>query len=87
MPSVISVVVAPPVALLAWIGRQGVWALAVIVLIGVVCPPLGTVLKPYVSEAIFILLCISFMRVDGAALRGYLRRPGLIVTATLWLVV
>ncbi|MBR1220813.1 Na+-dependent transporter [Bradyrhizobium sp. U87765 SZCCT0131] len=84
MPSVISVVVAPPVALLAWIGRQGVWALAVIVLIGVVCPPLGTVLKPYVSEAIFILLCISFMRVDGAALRGYLRRPGLIVTATLW---
>lgn len=84
MLSVVSAVVAPPVALLAWIGRQGVWALAVMVVIGVVCPPLGTVLKPYVSEAIFILLCISFMRVDGAALRGYLRRPGLIVTATLW---
>ncbi|MGO4712420.1 Na+-dependent transporter [Bradyrhizobium sp. 2TAF24] len=84
MPSAVSAVVALPVALLAWIGRQGVWGLAAIVVIGVVCPPLGTMMKPYVSEAIFILLCISFMRVDGAALRGYLRRPGLIAAATAW---
>jgi hypothetical protein len=41
-------------------------------------------LKPFVTEAIFLLLCISFMRVDIAALRDHLRRPGIVVAATAW---
>ena len=41
-------------------------------------------LKPYVAEAIFLLLCASFLRVDLALLRGYLRRPGLVLAATAW---
>jgi hypothetical protein len=32
-------------------------------------PPLGALLRPFVTEAIFLLLVISFMRVDLAALR------------------
>lgn len=73
-----------PVAALAWLGRQGTRAIAALVVIGVAVPPLGEALKPYVAEAVFVLLCISFVRVDLAALRGYLRRPGLVIAATVW---
>jgi len=47
-------------------------------------PPLGELLKPFVTEAIFVLLCISFMRVDVTALHKYLRQPGIILAATAW---
>lgn len=72
------------VAALAWLGRQGTRAIAALVFIGIAIPPLGTVLKPYVTEAVFVLLCISFMRVDVAAMRGYLSRPVLVIVATVW---
>lgn len=75
---------AAPVALLAWIGRQGTRAIAVLVFIGLAVPPLGALLKPYVTAAVFVLLCISFMRVDPEAMRGYLKRPGLVAAATAW---
>lgn len=77
-------VVAIPVRALAWLGRQGTRAIAALVLFGIAAPPLGEMLKPYVAEAIFLLLCISFMRVDLAALRDHLRRPGIAVAATAW---
>ncbi len=73
-----------PVAALAWLGRQGTRAIAALVFIGIAIPPLGAVLKPYVTEAVFVLLCISFMRVDMAAMRGYLAKPALVIGATLW---
>jgi hypothetical protein len=69
---------------LAWLGRQGTRALAAIVFIGISVPPLGVLLKPYVTEAIFLLLCISFMRVDAAALRVHMKRPGIVLAATAW---
>lgn len=72
------------VAALAWLGRQGTRAIAALVFIGIAIPPLGAVLKPYVTEAVFVLLCISFMRVDVAAMRGYLSRPALVIAATMW---
>ncbi|TXJ16296.1 MAG: Na+-dependent transporter [Afipia sp.] len=75
---------APLVATLAWLGRQGTRAIAALVFIGIAIPPLGAVLKPYVTEAVFVLLCISFMRVDVAAMRGYLSRPALVIVATVW---
>ena len=43
------------------------------------CRRLGELLKPFVTEAIFLLLCISFMRVDIGALRDHLRRPGIVL--------
>jgi BASS family bile acid:Na+ symporter len=73
-----------PVRALAWLGRQGTRAIAALVVFGIAAPPLGEVLKPYVAEAIFLLLCISFMRVDLAALRDHLRRPGIVLAATAW---
>jgi predicted Na+-dependent transporter len=71
-------------AALAWLGRQGTRAIAAIVLIGIAAPPLGALLKPFVTEAIFLLLCIAFLRVDLPALRGHIERPGLVLAATAW---
>jgi len=73
-----------PVAALVWLGGQGTRALAALVVIGIAVPPLGALFRPHVTEAVFVLLCISFTRVDAAALRGYLRRPALVIVATLW---
>lgn len=84
MPTTMQHLFAMPVGALAWLGRQGARAIAALVFIGIAVPPLGVLLKPYVTEAIFLLLCISFMRVDVAAMRGYLARPALVIAATLW---
>jgi hypothetical protein len=73
-----------PVAALSWLGRQGTRAVAALVFIGIAVPPLGALLKPYVTPAIFLLLCVSFMRVDIAALRLHMRRPGIVLAATAW---
>jgi hypothetical protein len=73
-----------PAIALAWLGRQGTRAIAALVFIGLALPPLDALLKPFVTEAIFVLLCIAFLRVDMVALRGYLGRPFIVATATLW---
>jgi hypothetical protein len=73
-----------PVNGLAWLGGQGTRAVAALVFIGIAVPPVGEILRPFVTEAIFLLLCISFMRVDGSLLRDQLRRPGIVLAATLW---
>lgn len=74
----------PPLRLLGWIGRQGARAVAGLVVVGIALPPLGTLLRPHVTEAVFLLLVISFARVDPVALRRHLRRPGLVLAATAW---
>jgi predicted Na+-dependent transporter len=84
MTSILQQSLALPVRALAWLGAQGTRAVAALVFIGIAVPPLGELLKPYVTEAIFLLLCISFMRVDTGALRDHLRRPGLVIAATAW---
>jgi hypothetical protein len=73
-----------PLQALKWLGGQGTRAIAALVFIGIAVPPLGQLLKPFVTEAIFALLCISFMRVDVGTMRNHLRRPGIIVAATAW---
>lgn len=72
------------VAALAWLGRQRTRAVAALVFLGIALPPLGALLKPYITEAVFLLLTLAFLRVDMADLRGYLRRPGLALAATAW---
>src|SRR5262249_298288 len=84
MLAIVTTALALPVRVLSWIGGQGARAIAALVFIGVAVPPLGEILKPYVATAIFLLLCISFMRVDLGVLRGYLRRPALVIAATMW---
>ena len=73
-----------PLAALSWLGRQGTRAIAALVFIGIAVPAIGALLKPFVTEAIFVLLCIAFLRVDPAALRGYLGRPAVVLLATAW---
>jgi BASS family bile acid:Na+ symporter len=84
MPLILQSAAALPARALAWLGAQGTRAIAALVFIGVALPPVGELLKPFVTEAIFLLLCISFMRVDTSALRQHLRRPGIVVAATAW---
>jgi hypothetical protein len=84
MPLTLQDSVAVPMRALVWLGRQGARAIAALVFIGIALPPLGEVLKPLVTEAIFLLLCISFMRVDISALRRHLRRPAIVLAATAW---
>jgi hypothetical protein len=75
-------IVALPVAALVWLGNQGTRAIAALVFIGIAVPPAGELLKPYVTQAVFLLLCASFLRVDLGLLKEYLRRPGLVLAAS-----
>ncbi|MDN5001940.1 Na+-dependent transporter [Bradyrhizobium sp. GCM10027634] len=84
MPSVLRTLFALPLRGLTWLGGQGTRAVASVVFIAAAVPPLGALLRPYVTEAILVLLCISFMRVDLVALYGHLRRPALVASATAW---
>ncbi|MBO0752167.1 MAG: Na+-dependent transporter [Bradyrhizobiaceae bacterium] len=72
------------VAALAWLGQQGTRAVAAVVFLGLALPGVDAVLKPHVSEAIFALLCIAFLRVEPDVLGRQLKRPGVVVAATLW---
>jgi BASS family bile acid:Na+ symporter len=73
-----------PLRALTWLGGRGTQAIAALVFLGIAVPPLGHMLQPFVTEAIFLLLCVSFMRVNLAALRHHLQRPGIILAATGW---
>jgi hypothetical protein len=84
MASFLRHALALPLQALTWLGNRGTRAIAALVLFGIAVPPLGELLRPYVTEAIFVLLCISFMRVDLASLRAHLRRPALVLAATAW---
>jgi hypothetical protein len=73
-----------PAAALSWLGRQGTRALAALVLTGIALPMVGAVLKPYLTAAVFVLLCIAFIRVDMAGFRACVRQPALALSATVW---
>ncbi len=70
--------------LLCWIGRQRTRAIAALVLIAILTPPIGSLLKPFLTAAVVGLLVIAFMRIDIAAFRSHLRHPGLVIAASLW---
>ena len=74
-------------AALAWLGRQGTRAIAAIVFVAIALPPIDRLLKPYVTEAIFALLAIAFLRLDLALLRQQIQRPAIMLAATAWTMV
>jgi BASS family bile acid:Na+ symporter len=69
---------------LAWLGRRGTHAVAVSILLGIMLPPLGALVRPFFAETVFLLLCLAFLRVDPGALRLELSRPRLLIAATAW---
>ncbi len=71
---------------LAWLGRQGTRALAAMVFIGIAVP-IGGALKPYVPESIFLLLVLSFLRVEPSAMRAHAARPVMLALLTVWIMV
>ncbi len=71
-------------AALAWLGRQGMRAVAISVFAGLALPPLASLFKPLFAPALFMMLLLAFLRVDPAALRGYFTRPGPVLAATAW---
>ncbi|MPZ59593.1 MAG: Na+-dependent transporter [Rhizobiales bacterium] len=73
-----------PVAVLSWLGRQGPRAVAALIVISIALPPVGAALKPFVTEAVFLLLCIAFVQVDTGVLRSHLTRPKLVLALTIW---
>ena len=73
-----------PGAALAWLGGQGTRAVAAIVVVAIVTPSLGAVLKPFLTEAVFALLFIAFLRMDTHTLKGYASRPAVVLAATAW---
>lgn len=73
-----------PAAVLSWLGRQGTRAVAALVVIGIALPWVGEMLKPFVTQAVFVLLCVAFLRIDAVGFRAYLRRPGIVIAATAW---
>jgi BASS family bile acid:Na+ symporter len=73
-----------PAAGLAWLGRHGANAVAISILLGIALPPLGTLIRPFFPETVFLLLCLAFLRVDPAALRAQLARRRLLLAAALW---
>jgi len=77
-------IVDAPMAALSWLGRQGTRAVAALVVIGIALPSIGATLKPYVTVAVFVLLCIAFLRADIAGFKSCLRRPAILLAATMW---
>lgn len=73
-----------PIQVLSLLGRQGSKAIAVLFVISLATPRIGVILKPYVSLAIFILLCLAFLRLNFSALKAHLNNPMLLIVATLW---
>lgn len=72
---------------LGWLGRQGTRAVALSVFAGIALPPVATLFKPAFTPALVVLLCLAFLRVEPAALHAYLRRPKLVIAATIWIMV
>lgn len=75
---------APVGKMLAWIGVQGPRAILVLIVISIALPPLGGLLRPFIPEAIFLLLSIAIMQLDTTILRAHLGKPLLIVAVTAW---
>src|ERR1700685_2708398 len=76
-----------PRAALAWLGRQGTRALAVSVFFGLAVPQLAVYVKPYLGEAVVLLLLLSYLRTDPLAFGGHLKAPGLAIAGSLWVMV
>ena len=73
-----------PAAALSFVGRHGTLFAAASVFVGLAAPPLAAAIKPWLGEAIVVLMTLAFLRVDPTELRHHFTRPGLIAAATVW---
>ena len=73
-----------PAAALSLVGRKGTLVVAASLFVGLAIPALAAACKPYLGEAIVVMLTLAFLRVDPVELRHHFTQPGLIAAATLW---
>ena len=73
-----------PPAALSLAGRHGTLVAAASVFVGLAIPGLAAACKPYLGEAIVVMLTLAFLRVDPNELFHHFTRPGLVALATLW---
>jgi BASS family bile acid:Na+ symporter len=73
-----------PAAALALAGRHGTLVAAASIFTGLSVPPLSKAFKPYLGEAIIVMLTLAFLRVNPKELWAHWTRPGLIAAATVW---
>lgn len=73
-----------PAAALAWVGRKGTLVVAASLFVGLAIPGLAALCRPFLGEAIVLMLSLAFLRVDPADLRRHFTQPGLIAAASLW---
>ena len=73
-----------PAAALSLAGRHGTLVAAASVFVGLAIPGLAAACKPYLGEAIVVMLTLAFLRVDPSELFRHFARPGLVALATLW---
>jgi BASS family bile acid:Na+ symporter len=73
-----------PAAALSLAGRHGTLVAAASVFVGLAIPGLAAACKPYLGEAIVVMLTLAFLRVDPSELFRHFTRPGLVALATVW---
>ena len=72
-------------AALSWLGRQGTRAVAASIFVGIMTPPLAALFKPVFPFALFVLLCLAFLRVDPAEVHAHFSRPWIVGAASAWM--
>ena len=76
-----------PAALLSLAGRHGTLLAAASIFIGLAVPPLSAAIKPWLGEAIIVMLTLAFLRVDPVELRRHITRPGLVAASCVWVMI
>jgi bile acid:Na+ symporter, BASS family len=69
---------------LALFGRHGNWFLAVGLFVGLLAPPLASLLRPALGVLIFALTAATFLGTDWPALAAHARRPELLLIVLAW---
>lgn len=72
---------------LGWLGRQGARTVAASIFVGIALPPLANVSRPYLTEALLVLLCLAFLRVEPKAIGAQAAHPRLVIAAASWITI
>jgi len=71
-------------SLLRLLGRHARWALPVGVFVGVVVPPLASLMRPLVTAAVIGTIVGALLRLDWRGLAAQARRPALLIALLFW---
>lgn len=70
-----------------WMAQHATKLMVLSILVGIGIPPLAAALRPYLAMIVWLILFLAMLQFDWEAVRGYLRRPLLMVLSVGWLVV